>query len=236
MQLLEKEKEKNTLGKVKHLAVIMDGNRRWAKARNLLPAEGHAAGVKAIKSLVKILPKYGVKYLTAYTFSTENWKRPENERNVIFKLLKDVAIKELAELVDKNVRVKFIGDLSPFSEDIRNALMHLSKKTEANDGLTLQIALNYGSINEFAYALYDLAKLEKSEIENLSEEDISNSLYTAGSPNPEILIRTGGDHRLSNFLLWQSANSYLKFVDTYWPDFGEKELAQILSEYCGVNG
>lgn len=220
---------------VQHLAVIMDGNRRWAKKQGLSPVEGHGAGVKALKSLVRTAPKYGIKYITAYTFSTENWKRPEHERNVIFKLLKDVAIKELADLDKNNVKVSFWGDLDKFSGDIIDALNSLKAKTENNTGLHLQIALNYGAVSEFIYALKNIkSNLNNEAIKDLNEESFASYLYSQDIPDPEILIRTGGDHRLSNFLLWQCASSHLKFIDDYWPDFCEKDLRNILLDYQKV--
>lgn len=224
----------NTMQKnIKHLAVIMDGNRRWAKNRGLETFEGHRAGSTALKNLVKLAFKYKIKYLTAYAFSTENWKRSAIEKNFIFKLLKEVAFKELEELVENNVKVKFIGDLSIFDSDVKNAITTLEDKTSKNDGVNLQVALNYGSVNEFAHAIKSLSETTtEGELSKITEADFTEHLYTKGIPDPEILVRTGGQARLSNYLLWQSTNSHLYFTDCLWPDFGEEELNKALEANC----
>lgn len=216
--------------KVKHLAVIMDGNRRWAKTHGLPSLEGHRAGVKALKNLVKLCPAYGIEYLTVYAFSTENWKRESNELDFLFKLLGEVAVRELNNLHQENVQVSFIGDIEAFSDiGIKSNLEKLANTTRENTGLKLQIALNYGSLDELSRALKQIkATLADEEINNLTEETFSQYLYTKGIPDPELIIRTGGEARLSNYLLWQGANSRLAFIESMWPDFSEEDLKQVL--------
>ena len=215
---------------VKHLAVIMDGKRRWAKQRGLPSIEGHRAGVQALKKLVRSCDDYAIEYLTVYAFSTENWKRSEEEVGFLFKLLSEVAIRELAELKDTNVKVNYIGDLSLFQAGIRDSLLKLEEQTKANTGLKLQIALNYGSVDELTRAAYQIReKLDEEQVNNLSEEDFASYLYTRDCPDPDLLIRTGGEQRLSNYLLWQCARSRLSFIDTLWPDFNTQVLGEVLS-------
>lgn len=217
--------------KVKHLAVIMDGNRRWAKARGLPSLEGHRAGVKALKNLVKLCPSYGIEYLTVYAFSTENWKRESNELDFLFRLLGEVAMRELENLHRENVQVSFLGDIEAFSDiGIKANLEKLANTTKANTGLKLQIALNYGSLDELSYALKQIrSTVSEAEIINLNEETFSQYLYTRNIPDPELILRTGGEMRLSNFLLWQGVNARLAFIESMWPDFSEEDLRQVLN-------
>ena len=213
----------------------MDGNRRWAKNRGLMPFEGHKAGVDALRNLVKIAPSYGIQYLTAYTFSTENWKRAEHEKEFLFKLLKDVSLKELSKLHEANVKVKFIGDIKAFSKDLYDAFFQLEEKTKENSGLNLQIALNYGAIDEINNAIKQIKEklntgdISKEDIQKMTDDDFSQYLYTQGIPDPELVLRTGGEHRLSNYLLWQAADARLAFLDTLWPDFSEDDLIKVLN-------
>lgn len=213
----------------------MDGNRRWAKQRGLPSIEGHRRGVEALKNLVRLCPQHGIEYLTTYAFSTENWRRDQAELEFLFRLLGEVAVRELDNLDRENVRVSFLGDIHAFADiGIEQPLLKLAEKTKDNTGLKLQIALNYGSIDELSTALKRIkASLSTQEIEALSPEKFSDFLYTAGMPDPEIILRTGGDARLSNYLLWQAANSRLAFVDTLWPEFGEAELKEVLGEKNG---
>jgi undecaprenyl diphosphate synthase len=216
--------------KIKHLAVIMDGNRRWAKSRNLPTIEGHRAGVQSLKNLVKLCHRLDIDYLTVYAFSTENWKREKTELDFLFKLLAQAAIGELSSLKSQNVRVKFLGDISAFKNvNIYQELKNLEEQTASNTGTKLQIALNYGSMAEILNAVQNIKDtLKPNEITALDNESFSNYLYTAGIPNPDIMIRTGGDKRLSNYLLWQLAEARLVFVDTLWPDFSEQDLAGVI--------
>lgn len=207
----------------------MDGNRRWAKQRNLPSIEGHREGVKSLKRLVSLAPNYGIKYLTVYAFSTENWKREKTELNFLFDLLAEVAFRELMNLKEANVRVRFLGDLTAFSGSrIFDNLTQLETATSLNDGLNLQIALNYGSCDEI-YRAIDLFIKESQGLDFLTEEKFSSLLYTTGIPDPNWVLRTGGEKRLSNFLLWQSVNSELVFIEDLWPDFGEKHLQEVIN-------
>jgi len=210
----------------KHLAVIMDGNRRWAKARGLFSVEGHRQGVKALRLLVKDCLDLGIPYLTAYAFSSENWKRTAKELNFLFDLLNEAARDELNSLQQMGVRVKFIGDLSVFQDSpLFNSLINLEKATEANHRLFFNIALNYGSIAELTRAvnLINLS-LDDEGVKKLSPEDFNNYLYTKDSPDPDYIIRTGGKQRLSNYLLWQAVYAKLIFTETFWPDFKLSDL------------
>lgn len=218
------------MNKIRHLAVIMDGNRRWAKSRNLPTIEGHRAGVQSLKNLVKLCHRLDIEYLTVYAFSTENWKREKTELDFLFKLLAQAAIGELSSLKSQNVRVKFLGDISAFKDvNIYQDLKNLEDQTAFNTGTKLQIALNYGSIAEIQNAANNIKNtLKPNQVEALDNESFSDYLYTAGIPNPDIMIRTGGDKRLSNYLLWQLAEARLMFVDTLWPDFSEKDLAGVI--------
>jgi undecaprenyl diphosphate synthase len=208
----------------------MDGNRRWAKSRNLPTIEGHRAGVQSLKNLVKLCHRLDIEYLTVYAFSTENWKREKTELDFLFKLLAQAAIGELSSLKSQNVRVKFLGDISAFKDvNIYQDLKNLEDQTAFNTGTKLQIALNYGSVAEILNAANNIKNtLKPNQVEALDNECFSNYLYTAGIPNPDIMIRTGGDKRLSNYLLWQLASARLVFVDTLWPDFSEKDLAGVI--------
>jgi len=208
----------------------MDGNRRWAKSRNLPTIEGHRAGVQSLKNLVKLCHRLDIEYLTVYAFSTENWKREKTELDFLFKLLAQAAIGELSSLKSQNVRVKFLGDISVFKDvNIYQDLKNLEDQTASNTGTKLQIALNYGSIAEIQNAANNIKNtLKPNQVEALDNESFSDYLYTAGIPNPDVMIRTGGDKRLSNYLLWQLAKARLMFVDTLWPDFSEKDLAGVI--------
>jgi len=209
----------------------MDGNRRWAKSRNLPSIEGHRAGVQSLKNLVKLCHKLDIEYLTVYAFSTENWKREKTELDFLFKLLAQAAIGELSNLKSQNVKVKFIGDIEAFKKvNIYQELRNLEDQTALNTGTKLQIALNYGSIAEIHNACMLIKNtLDPNKIDDLDCEEFNKYLYTASIPDPDIMIRTGGEKRLSNYLLWQLADSHLAFVDTLWPDFSESDLMSVIN-------
>lgn len=235
MQTVEIKESKSPRNKpkLKHLAVIMDGNRRWAKSKNLPSFEGHRAGVKALKNLVELCPDYGIEHLTAYTFSTENWNRKETEVNFLLELLGEVALKELSNLVKENVKVDFFGDLTPFKNyRIYESLSLLESKTKNNTGLKLHIALNYGSIAELERAR-ELIQTKKLT-ESINEEEFDNYLYTKDVPKPEVVLRTGGEKRLSNFLLWQASSAELHFIDTLWPDFSESHIKECFASLSQI--
>jgi undecaprenyl diphosphate synthase len=204
----------------------MDGNRRWAKARGLFSVEGHRQGVKTLKTLVKNCLDLGITYLTAYAFSSENWKRTAKELDFLFELLNESAINELNSLSEQGVKVKFLGDLSVFSNtNLLNSLENLEKATQHNNHLIFNIALNYGAVAELTHAANIISKtLSKQEIQNLDINSFKKHLYTTDTPDPDFIVRTGGKQRLSNYLLWQAAYSKLIFTDTLWPDFNLDDI------------
>ncbi len=219
-----------------HVAIVMDGNGRWAKKRGLPRLSGHNAGMEALKEIVKRSDTLGVKYLTVYAFSTENWKRPQEEVGGIFKLLVIYMKRELAELHANNVKVRILGDYSKLPADSVAALETAIEKTGDNTGLNFNIALNYGSRDEIMRAVRLLAAeccQGRKTPDQLTEEMMSRALYTGGIPDPEVIIRTSGELRLSNFLLWQSAYSELVFTDVLWPDFTPEEYERCIAEFQG---
>jgi undecaprenyl diphosphate synthase len=219
---------KNTDGL--HLAIIMDGNRRWAKEKGLPSAAGHSAGVESLKKTVKQCPKQGIKYLTVYAFSTENWQRKEEEVSFLMTLLGQVLDKEINELIEQGVRLRFIGELDSLNGPLKEKLLKVEKLTEKNDVLHLQVAFNYGARSEILQAVRRLSQ-SGIDIVNLTEERFKEFLYTSQIPDPDLLIRTGGEMRVSNFLLWQIAYSEIIVTATLWPDFNEKTLSDCLNEF-----
>ncbi|MBQ3527187.1 MAG: di-trans,poly-cis-decaprenylcistransferase [Clostridia bacterium] len=210
-----------------HIAFIMDGNGRWAQKRGLPREAGHGVGVKAFKNTVTLCRDWGIKTVTTYAFSTENWKRPPQEVTEIMRLL-DVYIKEAEDDNEKNrIRYIFLGDKERLGDALREKCEYLEDLTKDNT-LILNIALNYGGRAEIVNAVNSLIKEGKTEI---SEEDIQRKLYTAESPDPDLIVRTGGEVRLSNFLMWQSQYSELYFSDCLWPDYGEEELRRAIIEF-----
>jgi undecaprenyl diphosphate synthase len=217
-----------------HIAIVMDGNGRWAQQRSLPRLAGHNAGMKTLKNIVKASSQIGIKYLTVYAFSTENWKRPEEEVRGIFKLLILYIEKELKELHSNNVKVMIIGDYRKLPEDAITKLETSLETTKNNTGLQFNIALNYGSRAEIIKSVIELSQLAvQGELkpENINDEVFSAHLYTKGIPDPDLVIRTSGEIRLSNFLLWQTAYSEFWFTDLFWPDFGRKDLETAILDY-----
>ena len=219
-----------------HVAIIMDGNGRWAEQRNLPRAFGHNAGMKAMKEIVKRSSSLGIKHLTVYAFSTENWKRSTEEVNGIFKLIVTYVDNELKELHANNVRVHILGDYSRLPIDAVTRLEKSLAVTRNNTGMQFNIALNYGSRNEIVEAIRDIAhevKADKMSIEDISEDTVTRYLSTglAGIPDPELLIRTSGETRVSNFLLWQIAYSELVYSPVLWPDFTPEVFENAICEY-----
>lgn len=215
---------------LKHIAIIMDGNRRWAKNHSLPSAAGHIKGVSALKKIVKACDDFGVKYLTVFAFSTENKKRSQNEVAFLMKLVADTLEKETDELSAKNAVIKFIGNIEELDPSIQKVIRASEEKTSKNTGVNFQIAFNYGARAEILNALKKISEAKK-DISKLTEEDISQNLYTKDIPDPDLLIRTGGEMRISNFLLWQIAYAELYVTDTFWPDFDESSLAKAITEY-----
>lgn len=214
-----------------HVAVIMDGNGRWAKKRGLPRAVGHRAGVERVRTIVRMSSDIGVKYLTLYAFSTENWKRPGEEVSVLMGLLLEYLKKELAELNEKNVRIMTFGDLSKLPKEVVSEIERAKKTTKNNTGLTLNMAVNYGGRQDIVRAVKK-AIAEGKKPEQIDEGYISSLLDTAGQPDPDLIIRTSGETRVSNFLLYQAAYSEFYFTETLWPDFDEAEYAKALAVFA----
>jgi undecaprenyl diphosphate synthase len=219
---------------LQHVAIIMDGNRRWANNKHLPKLMGHREGVKALKVLVKHAAARGLKYLTVYAFSSENWSRDQVEVDYLFELLAQVLTAELEELHTNNVRLRFLGRLEEIPEDLTSAFEAASHKTRNNTGLSLQVAVNYGSRIEIVDAVKKIALNVKSgelQIPDIDADLLTSYLYTNEIPDPDLLIRTGGEMRLSNYLLWQAAYSELYVSDTLWPDFSPEHFEEAIVEF-----
>ena len=212
-----------------HIAIIMDGNGRWAKKRSLPRSAGHAAGSKNFKDIARYCNKIGLKYLTVYAFSTENWKRPKEEVDNIMNILRDY-LKDAKNFKDENIKVKFIGDLEPLAEDIKVLIADAEKESENATGLHLNIALNYGGRDEIVHAVKSIIKAGTAA-EDITEELISDNLYTAHQPDPDFIIRPSGEYRLSNYLIWQAAYAEYWFSDVLWPDFSPKHLESAIDAF-----
>lgn len=218
----------------KHIAIIMDGNRRWAKARNLPIKAGHKAGAETLKKVVRYANKIGIKYMTVYAFSTENWKRSAEEVSALMLLLENYLNDFTKEADTENIVIRVLGDLTPLSENLRDGIKRAIERTKDNTGIIFNIALNYGGRNEITNAVKEIAKQVKEgklNIEDITEETVSNNLYTKNIPDPDLLIRTSGEIRLSGFLPWQSVYSEFLFIDKLWPDFSEKDLDEAIKVY-----
>lgn len=237
MPLLQAEKEIQEIVKqtgLQHIAIIMDGNRRWAKERNLPSAFGHKKGVDALKAAMRACDDFGVKYLTVYAFSTENWNRNPEEVAFLMDLLGVTLQNELKEMHENNVVISFIGDTTKLSEKLQKILKNAVDKTKNNTGVNLQIAFNYGARNEITQAVKNICKkVQTGEIslDEITEETISQNIYTKNIPDPDLLIRTGGEMRVSNYLLWQIAYSEILVTKRYWPEFDKKSLAEAILEF-----
>jgi undecaprenyl diphosphate synthase len=215
-----------------HIAIVMDGNGRWAKQRGLERSAGHRKGVEALENIVIGCRNLGVRYLTVYAFSTENWSRPVSEVGTLMSLLSEFAASKLARLRDNQVRVQVLGDFDGLPILQRTALNRLMAATAAQDGLVLNLALNYGGRAEILRAVKKAAaELSPKQLQDMTEADFGGYLTTAGQPDPDLLIRTSGELRLSNFLLWQLAYAEFYFTDVLWPDFGEEELFRAVCAY-----
>ncbi|MEX2693811.1 isoprenyl transferase [Rhizobium mongolense] len=218
-----------------HVAIIMDGNGRWAKQRGLPRAMGHRKGVEAVRETVRAAGDAGIKYLTLFAFSSENWRRPEAEVSDLMGLLKAFIRRDLAELHAQNVRIRIIGDRHSLRSDILNLLLEAEETTRDNTALTLVIAFNYGSRDEIARAMVSLAEdVEAGRLraKEITPELVNARLDTAGIPDPDLIIRTSGEERLSNFLLWQAAYSEFVFVPEFWPDFGRELFYAALEKFA----
>ena len=218
----------------KHIAIIMDGNGRWARLKNLPRAAGHKEGINSVREIVRVCGEIGVSHLTLYTFSSENWSRPKTEVSAIMKLLLSTIKKEIRNLDDNNVKLSTIGNLKELPSETQKNILDGVKKTNSNTGLNLILALSYGSRQELIRAIKRIltrAKESNLVIDNIDETLLNAELYTADIPDPDLIIRTGGEYRLSNFLLWQSAYSEILISETFWPDFRESDLLKSIADY-----
>ena len=212
---------------IKHVAIIMDGNGRWGLTHKGSRNLGHRAGLNTVEVVIEECIKEKIKYLTLYTFSTENWKRPKKEINYLFNLLENFLLKRIDELIEKNIKLRFIGELNKLPSTLKNLIKLSEKKTSQNTVIQVNIALNYGSKNELINALKIINKKNIS----INEKNINKNLFTNDIPNPDLMIRTGNTQRLSNFMLWQLAYTEIFFEKKLWPDFKKKDFRKILSKF-----
>ena len=233
---MQKEIDREMLTIPQHVAIILDGNGRWAKKRLMPRNYGHAQGSKTVEQICEDAWNLGIKYLTVYAFSTENWKRPDNEVNALMKLLRSYLKDCIKRTTKNNMKVRVIGDKTGLSDDIRQAIEELEQISSVNTGLNFTIAINYGSRDEMRRAMVTMAKdVENGSVraEDITEEKFASYLDTAGIPDPDLLIRTSGEQRLSNFMLWQLAYTEFCFMEVLWPDFNRDELIKAIRQYNG---
>ncbi len=219
----------------RHLGIIMDGNGRWAKKRGLPRSAGHAAGARVFKTIVRYCSSIGLEYLTVYAFSTENWKRPHDEVLTLMGLFKEYLRDALTNFLSENVKVRFLGDTSVFDPQLQELIEETTRVSEKRTGMVLNIALNYGGRAEIARAVRLLAEdVQNGRLrpEDVTEDSVSSRLYTAGQPDPDLIIRPSGENRISNFLLWQSAYAEYLVMDILWPDFTTKDLEHAFDIYA----
>ena len=222
------------VGVPNHVAIIMDGNRRWAKEKGLDYKLGHKEGAKTLEKIVRYAKTVGIKYITVYAFSTENWKRSKEEVGALMLLLKNY-LDDYGKRADtENIKINFIGDMSALSAGLQKSIKRCEERTKDNDGITFSIAVNYGGRDELVHAIKNLAqdvKDGKLNIDDITEDTVSSRLYTAGIPDPDLVIRTSKELRTSNFLPWQIVYSEFLFLDKYWPDFSEEDIDFAIIEY-----
>ncbi|MCI8637265.1 MAG: isoprenyl transferase [Clostridia bacterium] len=218
----------------RHIGIIMDGNRRWAKEQNKPVSFGHKEGAKTLEKIVRYANKIGLEYITVYAFSTENWKRAEEEVKTLMMLLQNY-LEDYSKRADtENIKVKILGDISALSVGMQKSIQNCMERTKNNTGITFNIALNYGGRDEIIKATKKIAEQVKKgeiQIEDIKEETIENNLYTKGNPDPDLIIRTSGEKRLSGFLTWQSVYSEILVIEKKWPDFSEEDLDKSIIEY-----
>ena len=245
MQILESKQAKNPIknfldkkiieavkaSNLQHIAIIMDGNRRWAKEHKLPSMMGHKKGVDALKNITKACDDFGVKYLTLYAFSTENWNRKKEEVDFLMELMVTTLNNEIKELNEKNVKMNYIGDLTKLNPTLRKTLDNSKELTKNNTGVVLTVAINYGARDEIVHAIKGIIA-DGISFSDIDENLVSKYLYTNDLPNPDLLIRTSGEKRISNYLLWQIAYSEVYITDTYWPDFDKNALAAAIKEFA----
>jgi len=217
--------------KLNHVAIIMDGNGRWGLKKRRSRNYGHLRGIKTVESVIKIAVKQKIPYLTLYTFSTENWKRPESEINFLFNLIRKSLKKKLKIIIKQGIKINIIGKKARLPKDIKETIKNIEKKTRHNKTITINLALNYGSKEEIINACKAISKDKKNEI---NVKNFTKKLYTNGIPDPEILIRTGGTKRLSNFLLWQLAYTEIFFINKMWPEFNENDFTKIIKKFFKI--
>ena len=217
-----------------HIAIIMDGNRRWARERKIDYRLGHKEGAKTLEKIVRYSKKVGIKYITVYAFSTENWKRSEEDVGALMLLLKTYLDDYSKRADSENIKVKVLGDISALSEGLQKSIKKCEERTKDNDGILFCIGINYGGRDEIVHAVKNIAedvKNNKLDVDDISEKLIDDYLYTAGIPDPDLVIRTSGELRTSNFLPWQIVYSEFLFLDKYWPDFSEEDIDLAIEEY-----
>ena len=218
----------------KHIAIIMDGNGRWAKKRGLPRKVGHSFGARNFRKIAKYCDKIGIKYLTVYAFSTENWKRPKDEVDAIMNLFRDYLKEAISDYQNENIKTRFIGDVSVLDDDLQKLIAEAEEDSSKKTGMTLNIAVNYGGRQEITRAARELCR-EAAEgrisPDEITEEDISKNMYTAGQPDPDLIIRPSGEQRISNFMLWQAAYSEFYYSNVLWPDFSTEQLKHAINEY-----
>ena len=222
----------------KHIAIIMDGNRRWARTQGKPASFGHKAGAKTLENIVRYANKIGLKYITVYAFSTENWKRTEEEVKALMLLLQSYLDDYSKRADSENIKVKVLGDITALSQGMQKSIINCMERTKNNTGITFNIALNYGGRDEIIHAVKNIIERVQNkeiDIEDITEQTISDNLYTANQPDPDLLIRTSGEIRLSNFLPWQLVYTEFLFVDKNWPDFNEKDLDDAIEVYRSRN-
>ena len=222
----------------RHVAIILDGNGRWAKAKGMPRTYGHVKGCDNLEKICTVAKELGIKYLTVYAFSTENWKRPQEEVKALMRLFKQYLEEALRDFTEENIRTRFIGDVSVFDPVLRGLIERVEESSKNKTGMVLNIAMNYGGRAELAHAVRRLAQEVKSgaiQPDEIDEDAISRYLYTAGQPDPDLIIRPSGENRTSNFLLWQSAYSEYVIMDILWPDFTTQDLDRALDEFAKRN-
>ena len=215
----------------KHIAIIMDGNGRWAKARGLPRAEGHRQGTENLRRIIRACVEFGVEVLTIYAFSTENWRRPALEVRLLMTILQTVIQRELQELSDNGVQIRHIGKLERIAPALQKEILHACEYTKNNHRLILNVAFNYGGRDEIVHAIQQIVR-DGIPADQISEDTVNRYMYTGDLPDPDLVIRTSGELRLSNFLIWQAAYAEYYFTDTYWPDFDKSELYKAIEEYA----
>lgn len=222
----------------KHVGIIMDGNGRWAKKRGLSRSAGHKAGANNFRTITRYCSDIGIKYLTVYAFSTENWKRPSDEVSALMSLFKSYLNEALTDFKDDSIVVKFIGDKTGFNSELQELIRENEEESANRDGMVLNIAMNYGSRGEITMAVKKIAEKVKSgelSVEDITEQTVSDNLYTAFQPDPDLVIRPSGEYRISNFLLWQSAYTEYVIMDKLWPDFTKEDMNRALLEFANRN-